>query len=157
MVGWCMSVFLNRQATAWYQALASILPGPCPVKKNLPSRGLTKVENHWCMRRIHKRSFICQYCRRSTVVTMMRMCAEFVGPFGRHGHHLQTIRVPLRIVLCVYNVQENREACHMLNAVCNPFLECKKHKTDWHSSSTLWRVWRTWHEWFNGKDMGETL
>jgi hypothetical protein len=39
----------------------------------------------------------------------------------------------------------------MWNAVCNPFLECKKHETGWHSSSTLWGAWRTCHEWFNGK------
>jgi hypothetical protein len=41
---------------------------------------------------------------------MMRMRAEFVGSLGRHGRHLQTIEPRLRIVLCVYNVQENREA-----------------------------------------------
>jgi hypothetical protein len=44
---------------------------------------------------------------------MVRMRAEFVGPFGRHGHNLQTIETRLRIVLCVYNFQENREALHM--------------------------------------------
>jgi hypothetical protein len=38
------------------------------------------------------------------------MPAEFVGPFGRHGHNLQTIEPCLHIVLCAYNVQENREA-----------------------------------------------
>jgi hypothetical protein len=38
---------------------------------------------------------------------MVRMHAGFVGPFGRHGRHLQTIKPRLRIVLCVYNVQEN--------------------------------------------------
>jgi hypothetical protein len=31
----------------WNQTLASILPGPCLIKKNLPGHGLTKVENHW--------------------------------------------------------------------------------------------------------------
>jgi transposase len=45
----------------------------------------------------------------------------------------------------VYNVQENREAQNMLNVVCNPFLECKKRETGWHSSSTLWVVWRISH------------
>jgi hypothetical protein len=70
------------------------------------------------------------------------MCAEFVGPLERQGRDLQTIKPRLRIVLCVYNVQENREACRMWNALCNPFLECKKHETGWHSS-TLWGVWRT--------------
>jgi hypothetical protein len=41
---------------------------------------------------------------------MMRIHVEFVGPFGRHGRHLQTIKPRLCIILCVYNVQENREA-----------------------------------------------
>jgi hypothetical protein len=44
---------------------------------------------------------------------MVHICAEFVGPLGRHGRHLQTIEPHLRIVLCVYNVQENREARRM--------------------------------------------
>jgi hypothetical protein len=44
---------------------------------------------------------------------MVRMRAEFVGPLGRHGRHLQTIEPRLRIVLRVYNVQENREARRM--------------------------------------------
>jgi hypothetical protein len=65
------------------------------------------------MRRIHKISSVCKYCRCSAVVTMVHICAEFVGPLGRHGRHLQTIEPCLRIVLCVYNVQENREARHM--------------------------------------------
>jgi hypothetical protein len=41
------------------------------------------------------------------------MRAEFVGPFGRHGHNLQTMKPILHMVLCVYNVQENQEARHM--------------------------------------------
>jgi hypothetical protein len=44
---------------------------------------------------------------------MMRMRAEFVGPFGRHGRHLQTIEPRLPIVVCVYNIQENQEARRM--------------------------------------------
>jgi hypothetical protein len=44
---------------------------------------------------------------------MVRMRAEFVAPFGRHERNLQTIEPSLRIVLCVYNVQENREARRM--------------------------------------------
>jgi hypothetical protein len=40
----------------------------------------------------------------------MRMRAEFVGPLGRQGRHFQTIESRLRIVLCVCNVQEKREA-----------------------------------------------
>jgi hypothetical protein len=49
---------------------------------------------------------------------MVHICTEFVGPLGRHGRHLQTIELHLRIVLYVYNVQENREARRMWNAVC---------------------------------------
>jgi hypothetical protein len=41
---------------------------------------------------------------------MVCIRAEFVGPFGKHGRNLQTIEPRLRIVLCVFNVQENREA-----------------------------------------------
>jgi hypothetical protein len=67
------------------------------------------------------------FCRAA--VTMMGMRAEFVGPLGRHGRHLQTIEQRLRIVLCVCNVHENLEARRMCYAVCNPFLECKKHET----------------------------
>jgi hypothetical protein len=40
---------------------------------------------------------------------MMRMRAQFVGPLGSHGRHLQTIGKRLRIILCVYNAQENLE------------------------------------------------
>jgi hypothetical protein len=96
--------------------------------------------------RSQKISSVCKYCRCNPAVTMVRMRAEFVGPFVRHGLNLQIIEPRLRIVLCVYNVQENREVRCMWNAVCNPFLECKKHETGWHSSSTLWGIWRTWHK-----------
>jgi hypothetical protein len=44
---------------------------------------------------------------------MVHICAEFFGPLGRHGRHLQTIEPRLRIVLRVYNVQENQEAHRM--------------------------------------------
>jgi hypothetical protein len=44
---------------------------------------------------------------------MVHICAEFVGPLGRHGRHLQTIEPRLHIILYVYNVQENREARRM--------------------------------------------
>jgi hypothetical protein len=81
------------------------------------------------MRRVHKISSICKYYCCRAAVTMVRMRAEFVGPLGRHGRHLQTIEPRLRIVLCVCSVQENREARRMWNAVCNSFLECKKHET----------------------------
>jgi hypothetical protein len=64
--------------------------------------------SHPCTKRIHKISSVCKYCHCSAAVTMVRV--EFVGPLGRHGRHLQTIEPRLRIVLCVCNVQENREA-----------------------------------------------
>jgi hypothetical protein len=38
-------VFLNHRAAVRYRALASNIPGPPLIKKNLPGRGLTKVEN----------------------------------------------------------------------------------------------------------------
>jgi hypothetical protein len=41
---------------------------------------------------------------------MVRMRTEFIGFLRRHGHHLQTIEPRLRVVLCVYNIQEKREA-----------------------------------------------
>jgi hypothetical protein len=41
------AVFFNRRAAALYQALALIIPGHHLIKKNLPGRGLTKVENYW--------------------------------------------------------------------------------------------------------------
>jgi hypothetical protein len=43
------------------------------------------------MRRIHKIGSVCKYCRCNAAVTMVRMRAEFVGPFGRRGRNLQTI------------------------------------------------------------------
>jgi hypothetical protein len=90
-----------------------------------------------CKRRIHKISSVCKYYCCRAAVMMMRMYAEFVGPLGRHGCHLQTIEKRLRFILCVYNVQKNLEARRTWNAICNPFLECKKHETGWHSLSTL--------------------
>jgi hypothetical protein len=56
---------------------------------------------------------VCIYYRCNAAVTMVTMRAEFVGPFGRNGRNLQTIEPRLRILLCVYNVQENREARRM--------------------------------------------
>jgi hypothetical protein len=44
---------------------------------------------------------------------MVRMRADFVGHLGRHGRHLQKIEPRLCIVLYVYIVEENREACGM--------------------------------------------
>jgi hypothetical protein len=60
---------------------------------------------------------------------MVRMRAEFVGPLGRHGRHLQTIATRLRIVLCVYDVQENGDSRRVSDAACNLFLECTKRET----------------------------
>jgi hypothetical protein len=39
---------------------------------------------------------------------MVRMRAEFVDPFGRHGRNLQTIEPRLLIALCVYYVQKKK-------------------------------------------------
>jgi hypothetical protein len=98
------------------------------------------------MRRIPKLSSVYKCCHCSTAVMMVHMFAEFIGPLGRQRCHLQTVAPLLCIVLCVYNVQENLEACCTWNAACSLFLE-------WHSSPTFWGVWRTCHEWFNGTEM----
>ena len=62
---------------------------------------------------IQKISSVCKYCYCSAVVTMVCMCAEFVDSVARHGRNLQTFEQCLRIMLCVYNVQENRESRRM--------------------------------------------
>jgi hypothetical protein len=59
--------------------------------------------------------------------------------------------------VCLECWRKSRSPPHVKCAICNPFLECKKHETGWHSSWTLWGVWRTCLEWFNGTEMGETL
>jgi hypothetical protein len=56
------------------------------------------------MRVIQKISSVCEYCRCSAAVTMVRMRAEFVDSVVRHGRNLQTFEQCLRIELCVYNV-----------------------------------------------------
>jgi hypothetical protein len=53
------------------------------------------------MRRIHKISSVCKYCHCNSVVTIVCMRAEFVGPFGRNGRNLQTTEPCLCIVLYV--------------------------------------------------------
>ena len=53
---------------------------------------------------IQKISSVCEYCRCSAAVTMVRMRAEFVDSVTRHGHNLQTFEQFLRIVQWVYNV-----------------------------------------------------
>jgi len=55
-------------------------------------------------RDIQKISSICEYCRCSAVVTMVRKRAEFLDSLFRHGRNLQTSEQCLRIMLCVYNV-----------------------------------------------------
>jgi hypothetical protein len=71
------------------------------------------------MRRIHKISSVCKYCHCSAAVMMVHMHAEFVGPLGRHGRHLQKVKPRLHIVLCIYNAQGNREAttCDMRSII----------------------------------------
>jgi len=44
---------------------------------------------------------------------MVFMRAEFVDSVARHGRNLQTFEQCLRIVLCIYNVYENRESRRM--------------------------------------------
>jgi len=53
---------------------------------------------------IQKISSVCEYCRCSAAVTMVRKRAEFLDSLLRHGRNLQTSEQCLRIVLCVYNV-----------------------------------------------------
>ena len=53
---------------------------------------------------IQKISSVCEYCRCSAAVTMVRMRAQFVDSVTRHGHNLQTFEQFSRIVLCVYIV-----------------------------------------------------
>jgi hypothetical protein len=77
---------------------------------------------------MHKISSVCKYCPCSAAVRMMRMRAEFVGPLGRHGRHLQTMEPRLRIVLCVYNFQENRETRHMWSPTVTCFLHARNMK-----------------------------
>jgi hypothetical protein len=108
-------------------------------------------------RHIHNISSVCKHCHCSGNMVVHHKRAEFAGPLGRHGCHLQTTEPRLCIVLCVYNIQENQEACHIWNVVCNLLLECKKRETGWYSSSTLWSVWRICNEWFNGMELGENL
>jgi hypothetical protein len=58
--------------------------------------------SHHHMRHIHKISSVCKYCCCcNAAVTMVRMRAEFVRPFGRHGRNLQTTEPCLCIVLGV--------------------------------------------------------
>jgi len=58
-------------------------------------------------------SSVCEYCLCSAVVTMVCMGAKFADSVARHGQNLQTFEQCLRIVLCIYNVQENRESRRM--------------------------------------------
>ena len=55
-------------------------------------------------RDIQKIRSVCEYCRCSAAVTMVRKRAEFLDSLLRHGRNLQTSEQCLRIVLCVYNV-----------------------------------------------------
>jgi hypothetical protein len=98
------------------------------------------------MRRIHKISSISKYWCCNAAVTMMHTRGEFVGPLGRQGCHLQTVKQNLCIILCDYNDQENREVCCIYNVVGNLFPECKKRETVRHLSLTLWGVWRKCHD-----------
>jgi hypothetical protein len=71
---------------------------------------LLKVCNLLCLgvniytRVIQKISSVCEYCRCSAAVTMVRVRAEFVDSVARHGRNLQTFEQCLRVARCVYNV-----------------------------------------------------
>jgi hypothetical protein len=57
------------------------------------------INKQVCMRRIHEISSVCKHCRCNSVVTMVRMRAEFAGPSGRHECNLQTTEPRLHIIL----------------------------------------------------------
>jgi len=67
-------------------------------------RMILNQENNFNTRDIQKISSVCEYCRCSAAVTMVRKRAEFLDSLLRHGRNLQTFEQCLRIVLCVYNV-----------------------------------------------------
>jgi hypothetical protein len=69
--------------------------------------------NDFITRVIQKISSICKYCCCSAAVTMVRMHTDFVDSVSRHGRNLQTFEQCLCIVLCVYNIYENREYPHI--------------------------------------------
>jgi hypothetical protein len=66
-----------------------------------------------------KISSVCKYCHCSTVVTMVRIHAEFVGSLGRHRHHLQATERCSCMLLCVYNFKkiEKPTACEMWSVI----------------------------------------
>jgi len=65
---------------------------------------MTAVKKDEICRVSRKVSSACEYCCCGTVVTMVRMRAEFLDSVARHRRSLQTFEQCLRIVLCVYNV-----------------------------------------------------
>ena len=50
------------------------------------------IVNYRCTRVIQKISSVCEYCRCSAAVTMVRMHAQFVDSVTSHGHNLQRFR-----------------------------------------------------------------
>jgi hypothetical protein len=50
---------------------------------------------------------------------MVRVRAEFLGPFGRHGRNLQPIEPRLRIVLCfqLFKKIEKPSTCEMRSVI----------------------------------------
>jgi hypothetical protein len=56
------------------------------------------------MRVIQKISFVCEYCRCSAAVRMVRMHAGVVDCLLRHGRNLELFEQCLCIMLCVHNV-----------------------------------------------------
>jgi hypothetical protein len=79
-------VFLNHRAVTRYWALASIIPGPSLIKKNLPGRGLTKVENH-CPK--HKYS-IYVIVHNVQCISVRRCCIDVNEMFIFYRHWWET-------------------------------------------------------------------
>jgi hypothetical protein len=78
------------------------------IKASKTSEMFAAIYKAYPQNKFHLQMFRC-----SSAFMMVHICAEFVGPLGRHRHHLQTTEPRLCIVLCVYNVQENRDARRM--------------------------------------------
>jgi hypothetical protein len=72
------AVFLIRRAAARYWARASIIPDPRLIRKNLPSRGLTKVENHYS-----KANF--QICSKKVFILQKKIARIMTGVKSRNS------------------------------------------------------------------------
>jgi hypothetical protein len=66
--------------------------------------GHLKLDCYYLYEGYPEYSFVCEYCRCSAAVTMVRMRAELFDSLLRHGRNLQTFEQCLPIVMCVYIV-----------------------------------------------------